>query len=206
MKNAKEREKEFFLKMKEKFGYKNLMQSPRLQKIVLNSGTGSIKDKEKIKIIEERMAKIAGQKPSKCAAKKSIASFKIRKGDVVGYRTTLRGGRMYNFFDRLIHIALPRTKDFRGISADSIDEMGNMSVAVIEHIVFPETADEELKDVFGLSVVIVTTARTKEEAKSFFEFLGVPFRKNKPIPACPTPARQNRPPGQAIRTSSGMSA
>src|SRR3990167_3820548 len=135
-------------------GYKNPMQAPRVLKVVVSSGVGSFKDKNKFKIVEDRLARITGQKAAPRGAKISIANFKSRQGDVVGYQVTLRGKRLYDFLERLIHIALPRTKDFRGISPNSVDEMGNYTLGIKEHNIFPETSDEELKDVFGLAVTI----------------------------------------------------
>lgn len=158
-------------------GYKNPMQKPRLTKVVVSTGVGSFKDKNKIKVVEDRLLKITGQKPAPRGAKIAIANFKSRQGDVVGYQVTLRGARMYDFLERLLHIALPRTKDFRGISRNAVDEMGNYTLGIKEHTIFPETADEELKDVFGLSVAIVTTAKSKKEAEDFLEYLGFPFKK-----------------------------
>jgi large subunit ribosomal protein L5 len=156
---------------------KNPMQAPRLVKVVVSTGIGSIKDKKKIELIADRMAKITGQKPSIRGAKKSIASFKTRTGDPSGYVVTLRGKRMTDFVDRLVHIALPRTKDFRGISRNGIDEMGNYTLGVKEHTIFPETSDEDLKDVFGLGIVVVTTSKKKDETLAFLEYLGFPFKK-----------------------------
>ena len=106
----------------------------------------------------------------------SIASFKVREGDTVGLQTTLRGARMYDFLDKLIHIALPRTRDFRGLKATAIDEMGNLTIGIKEHTIFPETSDEDVKDVFGLAITVVTNCKTKEEAEAFFRHLGVPLR------------------------------
>ncbi len=153
------------------------MQKPRILKVIISSGVGSFKDKAKFKVVEDRLAKITGQKAASRGAKVSIASFKSRQGDVVGYQVTLRGKRMYDFLEKLIHIALPRTKDFRGISPKSADEMGNYTFGIKEHTIFPETSDEELKDVFGMAVTIVTTAKSKEEVISFLTHLGFPFKK-----------------------------
>lgn len=153
------------------------MQMPRILKVVVSAGVGSFKDKGKFKVVEDRLARITGQKPAPRGAKVSIAGFKSRQGDVIGYQVTLRGGRMFDFLDRLVHIALPRTKDFRGISGDSADEMGNFTLGVKEHTIFPETSDEELNDVFGFGVTIVTTAKSKEEVVAFLTHLGFPFRK-----------------------------
>jgi Ribosomal protein L5 len=158
-------------------GYKNLMQSPKLSKVIVSVGVGSFKDKNKMKVVEDRLLKITGQKASPRGAKVAIANFKSREGDIVGYQVTLRGARMYDFLERLIHIAFPRTKDFRGISKDSADEMGNYTIGIKEHSIFPETADEELKDVFGMSITIVTTAKSKKEVQDFLTHLGFPFKK-----------------------------
>ena len=158
-------------------GYKNPMQRPRLLKVVVSVGVGSFKDKNRLKIVEDRLSRITGQKVAPRGAKISIAGFKSRQGDIVGYQVTLRGQRMNDFLDRLIHIALPRTKDFRGLSPKSIDEMGNFTLGIKEHTIFPETTDEELRDVFGLAITIVTTAKSREEALKFFTHLGFPFKK-----------------------------
>lgn len=163
--------------LKEVGSYKNRMQSPRIEKVVISVGVGSFKDKNKMKIVEDRLMKITGQKAAPRAAKISIANFKSRQGDIVGYQVTLRGARMHDFLEKLIHIALPRTKDFRGISVDSADEMGNYTLGIKEHTIFPETSDEELKDVFGLAITIVTSAKSKKEVQSFLEHLGFPFKK-----------------------------
>ena len=166
-----------FKSMKEKFGFANPMQSPRLQKIVISTGIGSIKDKKKVELIADRLSKITGQKPAVRGAKKSIATFKVRTGDPVGYQITLRGKRMCDFIDRLVHIALPRTKDFRGISRTAVDEMGNYTLGIKEHTIFPETADEDLKDVFGIGITVVTSSKEKAQTLAFLEYLGFPFKK-----------------------------
>lgn len=163
--------------LKDKMSLKNPMQAPRLVKVVVSSGIGSIKDKKKIELVADRLAKITGQKPAIRGAKKSIASFKTRTGDPSGYVITLRGKRMCDFIDRLIHIALPRTKDFRGISRNGVDEMGNYTLGIKEHTIFAETSDEDLKDVFGLGVVVVTTSKRKEDTLAFLEYLGFPLKK-----------------------------
>ncbi|MCW9054479.1 MAG: 50S ribosomal protein L5 [Candidatus Pacebacteria bacterium] len=174
---TKERQKNIFSEIKERFGYTNVFQSPRIQKVVVSVGTGSLKDKNKVQVIQDRLMKITGQKPSARPAKKSIATFKLREGDIVGYQVTLRGARMNDFLDKLIHIALPRTRDFRGIKRSALDEMGNITIGIKEHTIFPETPDEELRDVFGFAVTITTTARTKEEAAALLENLGFPLQK-----------------------------
>src|SRR4029079_5884982 len=132
-------------------------------------------DKKQIEVIEDRLAKITGQKAAARGARMSIASFKVREGDTVGLQVTLRGARMYDFIDKLIHIALPRTRDFRGLSAKSIDDMGNLTIGIRENTIFPETSDEDLKDVFGLAITIVTTAKSKPEAEAFLRHLGLPL-------------------------------
>lgn len=173
----KEKVKKAYKDLKEKMNLKNIMQAPKIEKVVVNSGVGSFSDKKKIDIVIDRLAKITGQKPIKRGSKKSIASFKSREGDIVGVQVTLRGEKMWSFLDRLFNIALPRTKDFRGISPDAIDEMGNYTLSIKEHIVFSETADEDLKDVFGFSVTIVTSLKNKSDSLEFFKALGFPFKK-----------------------------
>ena len=163
--------------MKSEFGYKNVMQAPKIEKVVISCGVGSQKDKKKLDIIEDRLSKITGQKPVRKGAKISIAAFKVREGDTVGMQVTLRGQRMQDFLDRLVNIALPRTKDFRGISANAVDEMGNYTLGIKENTIFPESSDEDLKDVFGLAITIVTNVKNKNETKAFLTHLGFPFKK-----------------------------
>lgn len=175
----KEKEKTAFEVMKNTFHYKNVMAVPRLKKIVINVGTGTMikKDKNKNDSIAERLAKITGQKPTKKGAKKSIASFKVRQGDPIGVVVTMREKRMYDFLEKLINVALPRTKDFRGINRSTLDDIGNMTMGIKEHSIFPETADEDIKDVFPMSITLVSSAKTKAEGRAFFELLGIPFKK-----------------------------
>lgn len=163
--------------MKGQFGYKNKLQAPRIVKVVVSATSGSVKDPKKKTLIGDRLTQITGQKVSEKAAKKSIATFKVRQGDPVGYQVTLRGDRMYDFLNKLVHIAFPRTRDFRGLNIRSLDSMGNFTVGIKEHTVFPETGDEELKDVFGMAVTIVTTSKTKEETEAFLRNLGFLFKK-----------------------------
>jgi large subunit ribosomal protein L5 len=177
MKTMKEKVAGSFEALKGTFGYTNVMQAPRIVKVVVSTGTGKIQDKAKIKIIENRLARITGQKAAPRPAKKSIASFKLRQGDIIGYQATLRGARMYSFLDKFIHIALPQTKDFRGLKVTAIDGMGNISLGIKEHTIFPETADEEIKDVFSIGVTIVTTAKTKKEAEALLRHIGLPLQK-----------------------------
>jgi large subunit ribosomal protein L5 len=168
-----------FDSLKGEFGYTNKMAAPKILKVVVSTGTGGLmkKDRNKNDFIVDRLGKITGQKPSVKAAKKSVASFKIRTGDPIGVMVTLRGKTMYNFLEKLLNIALPRTKDFRGLDAKMVDAIGNVTIPVREHTIFPETADEELRDVFGMGITIVTTAKDKKEATAFFNHLGIPFKK-----------------------------
>ncbi|MDZ7726656.1 MAG: 50S ribosomal protein L5 [Candidatus Campbellbacteria bacterium] len=173
----REKQSKAFEELKGDLGYENKMQAPRIEKIVISSGIGKVDDKNKIELIEDRLARITGQKPAPRQAKKSIASFKVREGDKVGYQVTLRGPEKEAFFDKLINVAIPRMRDFRGLSRESVDEMGNYTVGVREHTIFPETSDEELRNVFGFSVTIVTTAKSGEEALRYLEYLGLPIKK-----------------------------
>jgi large subunit ribosomal protein L5 len=179
--------KEQFITMKEKSAHafetlkgslhiKNAMQTPHIEKAVINVGFGSTKDKKKIDLIAERLSRITGQKPATRVAKKSIATYKTRTGDPLAYQVTLRGARMYDFLDRLVHVALPRTKDFRGLSR-TVDEMGNYTLGIKEHTIFPETADEDLKDVFGLAITLVTTSKDPAHTLALLEYLGFPLKK-----------------------------
>lgn len=176
---VKEKEAKAYESMKGEFGYKNLMASPKLKKIIINVGTGTMvkKDKNKNTAISDRIAKITGQKPTLRGAKQSIASFKTRQGDPVGVIVTMRGKRMYAFLEKLINVALPRTKDFRGINRSTVDSIGNLTMGIKEHTIFPETADEDIKDVFGLAITVVSSAKTQKEGFAFFELLGIPFKK-----------------------------
>jgi len=163
--------------LKEELGVKNSLALPKITKVVINSGTGKARDKKRNELVSDRLAKIVGQKPSARGSKKSIASFKLREGEVIGYAATLRGKRMYDFLDRLFNVTFPRIRDFKGFDAKCIDELGNLTVGIKEHAVFPETADEDIKDMFGLAITIVTTAKDKKSAKVFFETIGFPFKK-----------------------------
>jgi len=179
METIKQKEKKAYSTLKAKYGYKNVMAAPRLVKVVISSGTGSgiKRNKDFNNLVIDRISKITGQKPATKSAKKSVASFKIRMGDPVGVMVTLRGARMYGFLEKLINVAIPRTKDFRGIERKIVDDIGNLTMCIKEHTIFPETGDEELKDVFGFAITLVTTAKTKAEATEFFELIGVPFKK-----------------------------
>jgi len=173
----KEKQNTVFEAFKSVFSYVNFLQAPRIEKVVVSTGTGKITDKKKLELIQDRLAKITGQKPAPRGAKQSIAAFKLREGDVVGYQVTLRGKRMYDFLNRLINTALPRTRDFRGLPTSSVDEMGNYTMGIREHTIFPETSDEDLKDVFGMAVTIVTTANNKKETEALLRHIGIPLKK-----------------------------
>ena len=174
----KEQQKTAFDTLKGNFAWKNVMQTPKIEKVVISAGVGKMaKDKEKVKLVANRLEKITGQKAVVRGAKKAIATYKTRIGDKVGYQVTLRGKRAEDFLNRLVHIALPRTKDFKGIKVDAVDEMGNYTLGMREHSVFPETADEDIKDIFGVAVTIVTTAKNKEVAQAYLTHLGFPFAK-----------------------------
>ena len=174
-----EKVKSAFDALKEGFGYTNALAAPRIEKVVISVGTGkrSRMDRNWNGFVSERMALITGQKPSARGARQSIANFKIRTGDVIGQMVTLRGVRMNNFVEKLIHVALPRTKDFRGIKRSAVDQMGNLTIGIKEHTIFPETSEEEIKNVFGMSITLVSTAKTRDEAMAFFEHIGIPFAK-----------------------------
>jgi large subunit ribosomal protein L5 len=163
--------------LKAEFGYTNKMQAPKITKIVISTGIGKISDAKKVQLIQDRLARITGQKAAPRGAKKSVAAFKVRDGVVIGYLTTLRGERMQEFFDKLVHVALPRMRDFRGIKRTAIDELGNITIGITEHTIFPETSDEDQRDVFGIAVTIVTTAKTKKEAETFLRLMGVPLKR-----------------------------
>ncbi len=173
---SKEKQNTAFEALSETFGYKNRMSAPRIEKIVVSTGTGKRRDKKQNEIIANRLALITGAKPAERVAKQSVASFKVREGEPIGFQVTLRGARMYDFLDRFIHIALPRTRDFRGLSAKAIDDMGNVTIGIREHTIFPETVDEDLRNVFGLAITIVTTAKARDESEAFLRHIGIPFR------------------------------
>lgn len=177
IKSVKELEKGAYEAMKGEFGYKNKLAAPRLVKVVVSAATGKFKDKNKNEFVLGRLAKITGQKPSIRTAKQSIAGFKVRQGDKIGVAVTLRGTRMVGFLDKFLNVATPRMRDFRGYDKKSIDVLGNLTLGVKEHTIFPETADEDIRDVFGFAVTIVTTAKGKKQAEKFFEVIGVPFKK-----------------------------
>ncbi|GGL51325.1 50S ribosomal protein L5 [Wenxinia marina] len=163
--------------LKEEFGYKNEMQIPKLDKIVLNIGCGAeaVRDSKKAKSAADDLSRIAGQKAVTTRAKKSIAGFRVREEMPLGAKVTLRGDRMYEFLDRLVTVALPRVRDFRGVSGKSFDGRGNYAMGIKEHIVFPEINFDQVDEVWGLDVIICTTAQTDAEAKALLKLFNMPF-------------------------------
>lgn len=163
--------------MTKEFGYANVMQVPRLDKVVLNMGIGeSVNDSKKVQSAADDLALIAGQKPVIVKARKSIATYKLREGMPIGVKVTLRKDRMYEFIDRLVTIALPRVRDFRGLSPKSFDGRGNFALGIKEHIVFPEIDYDKVSDIWGLDVIVCTTAPTDDEARSLLKGFNFPFR------------------------------
>ncbi len=175
---AKRYKEEIVPELIKEFGYKNINEVPKLVKIVLNMGLGDVKDNSKsFNIAVDELALIAGQKPVTTKAKKAISNFKVRQGMKIGAKVTLRGTRMYEFFDRLVGIALPRVRDFRGISDKSFDGRGNYSMGVKEQLIFPEISYDKVEKIRGLDVTFITTAKTDAEAKSLLKALGLPFAR-----------------------------
>ena len=161
-----------------KFGYKSVMQIPKLDKIVINVGAGEARENSKaIDAISSDLAAITGQKPMVCKAKKSVANFKLREGMSIGAKVTLRGERMYEFLDRFFNVALPRVRDFRGINANSFDGRGNYNMGLKEQLIFPEIEFDKVDKVRGMDICFVTTAQTDEEARELLKLLGAPFEK-----------------------------
>jgi len=175
--------KEKFIKdvvpeMMKEFQYQVPIAVPKIEKIVVNIGTGKVRDKkDTVENIVNHLTLITGQRPYPRAAKKAISTFKMRQGEVIGYKTTLRGKRMYDFLDRLVNLAIPRMRDFHGISLKSIDEGGNLTLGIREHIVFPEIIGENIRDIFGFEITIVTNAKSRDEAIKLFRLLGFPLQK-----------------------------
>lgn len=164
--------------MMEKFQYKSIMQVPKIEKIVLNMGVGEAKENSKfLDNAMEEMTLIAGQKPVVTKAKKSISNFKVREGMSVGCKVTLRGERMYEFLDKLVNIALPRVRDFRGVSKTAFDGRGNYALGIKEQLIFPEINYDKIDKIRGMDIVITTTANTDEEARELLGLMGMPFRK-----------------------------
>ena len=164
--------------LQQKFGYKNVMEIPRLEKIVINMGLGDCKDNAKaLELAVEELTTIAGQKPLVTKAKKSIANFKLRSGMNVGAKVTLRSERMYEFADKLMNIALPRVRDFHGVSDKAFDGRGNYSLGVREQLIFPEIEYDKVEKIRGMEMIFVTTAKTDEEARELLRLLGMPFQQ-----------------------------
>lgn len=171
-------QKEIVDAMMKKFGYKNVMQVPKIEKIVVNMGIGEAK--ENSKILDSAMADLAtitGQKAVITRAKHSIANFKLREGMPIGCKVTLRGDKMYSFLDRLVNLALPRVRDFRGVNPDAFDGRGNYALGIKEQLIFPEIEYDKVDKVRGMDVIVVTTARTDEEARELLTQFGMPFKK-----------------------------
>jgi large subunit ribosomal protein L5 len=177
MKTIKEINASTFDLTKAEFGYKNKMQAPRVMKVMVTSGIGKAGDKKRKDAIAKRLTEISGQRVQVTKAKKSIAGFKLREGEDVGLVATLRGARMYDFLEKLINIALPRTRDFRGISNKGFDAMGNYTFGIKEHTIFPEAAEEDVRDIFGLGVTVVTSAKSKKECEALMKLIGMPIVK-----------------------------
>ena len=171
-------DKEVVPALMKKFGYKSVMQVPKIEKIVINTGLGDIKDNQKsMQIIENELKQITGQKPIYRKATKSVANFKVREGMNIGLKVTLRGRRMYDFYDKLVSIALPRVRDFRGVSDKAFDGRGNYALGLKEQLIFPEITYDQVEKIRGMDVCIVTTAQTDEEARELLRALGMPFKK-----------------------------
>ncbi|MCI5839932.1 MAG: 50S ribosomal protein L5 [Peptoniphilaceae bacterium] len=163
----------------DQFKYENIMQVPKLVKISVNVGLGEAKDnKNLLESAKNELALITGQAPVETIAKKSVSNFKLREGQAIGAKVTLRGKKMYDFLDKLVSISLPRVRDFRGISANSFDGRGNYSLGIKEQLIFPEINYDDVEFIHGMDISIVTTAKTDEEAKAFLEMMGMPFSKN----------------------------
>lgn len=169
---------EIIPKMREQFGYKNVMEVPRIEKIVLNMGVGeSTGDSKKATVAAADLAMIAGQKPVVTKARKAIAQFKVRENMPIGAKVTLRKANMYEFLDRLITVALPRVRDFRGLNAKSFDGRGNYAMGIKEHIIFPEINYDKVDQIWGMDVIVCTSAKTDEEARALLKFFNFPFRQ-----------------------------
>ena len=165
--------------LQQKFGYKNVMEIPRLEKVIINMGLGDCKDNAKaLEVAVAELTQIAGQKPMVTKAKKSIANFKLREGQSVGAKVTLRGARMEEFMDKLVNIALPRVRDFRGVSDKAFDGRGNYALGIREQLLFPEIEYDKVEKIRGMDIVFVTTAHTDEEAKEMLTLMGAPFANN----------------------------
>lgn len=164
--------------LKKEFGYTNPMEIPRIEKVVLNVGLGdAVSNAKLIEVVSNEVAAITGQKAVVTKAKKSIASFKLRQGMPIGVMVTLRRDRMYEFLDRLMNVALPRVRDFRGVSPKAFDGKGNYALGIKEHIIFPEISIDKIEKIYGLNICVVTSAKTDDEARALLKYLGMPFKK-----------------------------
>jgi len=165
--------------MKKEFGYVNDIQVPKIQKVILNSGVGRVaKDEKAVEWVDKGLTSITGQKAVRTKAKKSIATFKVREGMDIGVKVSLRGEKMYDFLNRLISIALPRSRDFHGVSTKGIDEGGNLTIGIKEDIVFPEVSHERAGHIFGFQITVATNAKSKKEAEQLFRYFGFPLKAN----------------------------
>lgn len=165
--------------LKDEYKYENIHQIPKIEKIIVNVGAGeAVQNVKCLDVIQEYLMNITGQKPVVCKAKKSIANFKLREGHPIGVKVTLRSQNMYDFLERLINVALPRVRDFKGISRKAFDGSGNYSLGIKEQLIFPEVKFDEIDKVRGMNITIVTTAKTNDEARTLLASLGLPFRKN----------------------------
>ena len=171
--------KEVLARMIAEFKYKNPMAVPKIEKAVVNIGVGRIRDEKTLEVIQKALSMIVGQKTAPRPAKLAISAFKTRQGLIIGYAATLRGKRMYDFLERLIHIALPRQRDFQGIPEKSFDGRGNLTIGIKEHIVFPEMIGEDVRSIFGFEVTVVTSGRSQKESMALLKYLGFPIRLTK---------------------------
>ncbi len=171
--------KEIRPQLKKELGFSSDLAVPKLEKIVINIGLGKAKDDSRIKDVAlQTLERITGQKPVETLAKKAISNFKTRQGMTVGAKVTLRGERMYEFLDKMINIAFPRVRDFRGLSKKGIDPRGNLNIGFTEHIVFPEIESDEVENIHGMEVALVTNTKTREDGEKLFDALGLPFKKD----------------------------
>ena len=170
--------KEAVPQLMKKFGHKTPMAVPRIRKVVLNVGIGKLREKkDAVETVVAHLTMLAGQKPAPRPARIAVSSFKTREGMIVGYKVTLQGKMMFDFLNRLVNLAIPRTRDFRGLNPHAIDEGGNLTLGIKEHIVFPEMIGEDVRTIFGLEVTVVTNAKSKDEARELFTLLGFPFKR-----------------------------
>jgi len=171
--------KEVIPQLMKEFGYKNVNQVPKLVKITINGGLGDVKDNAKsVQLVEKELSMIAGQKPVLTKAKKSVANFKVREGQAIGIKVDLRGNKMYEFFDKLVSVALPRVRDFKGVPTKSFDGRGNYAMGVKEQLIFPEIQYDQVEKIRGFDICFVTTAQTDDEARALLKAMGMPFRAN----------------------------